>query len=160
MQLCSADATIFLNKNLTFCFAPENIKNKRPQKLLIIGQIFFSVLAQKQKSRTSKSPLMQDWVFRLGSWCNSILDWDVRDQFIGTWGTYLHLWSNRLDPIAQKSVSQWGQKSYEVNLFIPYQFLVIPANKVSKSQDRCISNILTNFLQFSVSAETSHIQLV
>ena len=23
-------------------------------------------LAQKQKSRTTKSPLMQDWVFRLG----------------------------------------------------------------------------------------------
>ena len=43
----------------------------------------------------------------------------VRDQFIGTLGTYLHLWSNRLDPIAQKSISQWGQNNYEVTLFIP-----------------------------------------
>ena len=41
--------------------------------LLIIGpQLFFHVLArlpktaQKQKSRTTKSLLMQDWVFRLG----------------------------------------------------------------------------------------------
>ena len=42
----------------------------RPQKLLIIGpELFFSVctcpVAPKQKSCTTKSPLMQDWVFRL-----------------------------------------------------------------------------------------------
>ena len=36
MHLFSADATMFLNKILTFIFAPENIK-KKPQKLLIIG---------------------------------------------------------------------------------------------------------------------------
>ena len=33
-------------------------------------------------------------------------------------------------------------------------------SKVSKSQDRCISNILHNFSQPSLSAKTSHIQLV
>ena len=43
----------------------------------------------------------------------------VRDQFIGTLGTYLRLWSNRLDPIAQKSISQLGQNNYQVTLFIP-----------------------------------------
>ena len=47
--------------------------NKSPQTLLIIGlQFFFSngraaQIAQKQKSCTPKSSLMQDWVFRLGS---------------------------------------------------------------------------------------------
>ena len=45
-----------------------------PQKLLIIGPIYFvstdlaTQTAQKQKHRTTKSPLMQDWVFRLGCW--------------------------------------------------------------------------------------------
>jgi hypothetical protein len=46
---------------------------KTPQKLLIIGPIFFSVTAQKQKSRTTKSHLMQDWVFRLGYKLNDSL---------------------------------------------------------------------------------------
>ena len=45
---------------------------KCPQKLLIIGpQLFFytgpaAQTTQKHKSHTTKSPLMQDWVFRLG----------------------------------------------------------------------------------------------
>ena len=54
--------------------AKENMK-KRPKKLLIIGPNFFlctgptSQTGQKQKSNASKSPLMQNWVFRLGvSW--------------------------------------------------------------------------------------------
>ena len=57
MQLFSADAIV-----------------NRPQKLLIIGpQLFLCTgqaaqMAQKQKSRTTKSPLMQNWVFRLGLW--------------------------------------------------------------------------------------------
>ena len=40
--------------------------------MLIIDPNFFLCtgsdvqMAQKQKSRTTKSPLMQDWVFRLG----------------------------------------------------------------------------------------------
>ena len=58
-------------------FAPETWK-KRPQKLLIIGpDLFFSTglaaqTAQKQKSfHTTKSPLMQDWIFRLGLLCIS-----------------------------------------------------------------------------------------
>ena len=44
-----------------------------PQKLLIIDPDFFyctglaAQTAQKQKSCTTKSPLMQDWIFRLGS---------------------------------------------------------------------------------------------
>jgi hypothetical protein len=69
MQLFSADPIEFKKK--TF-FDPENMKKKH-QKLLIIGpQPFFfntglaAQMAQKQKSPTPKSPLMQDWVFRLG----------------------------------------------------------------------------------------------
>ena len=63
MQLFSADAV--------FKITPKTWKNC-PQKLLIIGnQLFLSTgpaaqTAQKQKSHTTKSPLMQDWVFRLG----------------------------------------------------------------------------------------------
>ena len=58
MQLFSANATVF--------------SKKRPQKLLIIGPIFFfstgpaAQTDQKQKTCTPKSHLMQDWVFRLG----------------------------------------------------------------------------------------------
>ena len=66
MQLFSADAKVFSKKFKKDFLTPKTWKNF-PQKLLIIGpQIFFYVLAQKQKSRTTKSPLMQDWVFRLG----------------------------------------------------------------------------------------------
>ena len=42
-----------------------------PQKWLIIGPQFFlrtgpaAQMHQKQKSRTTKSPIMQDWVFRV-----------------------------------------------------------------------------------------------
>ena len=48
-----------------------------PQKLLIICPTSFlctglaAQMAQKQKSSTTKSPLMQDWVFRLGFQCCS-----------------------------------------------------------------------------------------
>ena len=56
-------------KKYTFFFAPEN----HPQNLLIIGpDLFFfctglaAQTAQKQKYSNTKSPLMQDWVFRLG----------------------------------------------------------------------------------------------
>ena len=73
MQLFSADASVFkeIKKKK---FDPENMK-KLPSK---VGQnrplTFFlcsglaAQMAQKQKSRTTKSPLMQDWVFRLGSY--------------------------------------------------------------------------------------------
>ena len=53
-------------------FLTQKTWKKRPQKLLIIGpQLFLCTgpaaqTAQKQKSCTTKSPLMQDWVFRLG----------------------------------------------------------------------------------------------
>ena len=56
---------------LKFFFAPEDMK-KPPSKVAQNQiRIFFSTgpaaqKAQKQKSRTTKSPLMQDWVFRLG----------------------------------------------------------------------------------------------
>ena len=51
----------------------QNLKTRKnlPQKLLIIGPIFFFITgpaaktAPKQKFSTTKSPLMQDWVFRL-----------------------------------------------------------------------------------------------
>ena len=71
MQLFSADPTMFLKKFNIF-FALKTWKN-HPQKLLIIGPDFFlywpaaAQTAQQQKSHTTKSPLMQDWVFRLGS---------------------------------------------------------------------------------------------
>ena len=69
MQLFSADAMIFSKKILIF-FYPK-IWKKHPQKLLIIGPNFFLCTgpavqtAQKQKSRTTKSPLMQEWVFTI-----------------------------------------------------------------------------------------------
>ena len=72
MHFFGEDAIVF---SKTF-FDPENMKKNRPQKLLIIGpQLFLCTglaaqMAKKQKSRTTKRPLMQDWVFRLGSLCN------------------------------------------------------------------------------------------
>ena len=49
--------------------SPENIK-KTPSKNRPAISFLCTVLAvqtaQKQKSRATKSPLMQDWVFRLG----------------------------------------------------------------------------------------------
>ena len=74
MQLFSANIIVFSKKEFKNFLTPKAWK-KRPQKLLIIGpQTFFSVLArlpaqtaQKQKSRAPKSPLIQDWVFRLGA---------------------------------------------------------------------------------------------
>ena len=56
-------------KKINIFFDPENMK-KHPQKLLIIGPLFLCTgpaaqTFQKQKTRTTKSPLMLDWVFRL-----------------------------------------------------------------------------------------------
>ena len=72
MQLFSADATMFLNIYFLKFLPPKTWKNL-PQKLLIIGPELFlystgpdAKMAQKQKSRTTKSSLLQDWVFRLG----------------------------------------------------------------------------------------------
>ena len=56
---------------------PKTRKN-RPQKLIIIGQKKISCtgpaaqMAQKQISHSTKSPLMQDWGFRLGIACNNV----------------------------------------------------------------------------------------
>ena len=71
MQLLSADAILF-SKKFNFFFDPENMKktpskvanNRPPTFLLCTGPA--AQTAQKQKSCTIKSPLMQDWVFRLG----------------------------------------------------------------------------------------------
>ena len=41
----------------------------------------------KQKSRTTKSPLMQDWVFRLGVWLFSFVVWNL-------W--YHYMWPQQL----------------------------------------------------------------
>ena len=73
MQLLSANAIVFSKKNPKN-FDPENMK-KPPSKVTHNRpppSFFFCTgpaaqTAQKQKSRTPKSPLMQDWVFRLGS---------------------------------------------------------------------------------------------
>ena len=63
MQLFSADATMFLKK-----ISPENMKklpskvaHNRPKIIFFITGLAAQI-AQKQKSRTTKSPLMQDWV--------------------------------------------------------------------------------------------------
>ena len=59
MQLFSPDSIVFSKKKID----PENMKNP-PSK----------VAKQKQKSRTTKSPLkMQDWVFRLELYLNFIM---------------------------------------------------------------------------------------
>ena len=71
MQLFSADAIVF-SKKIKKQFDPENMKkssskvahNRHPSFFLCTG--LAAQTAQKQKSRTTKSPLMQDWVFRLG----------------------------------------------------------------------------------------------
>ena len=66
MQLLSV-----FKKNKEKIFDPENLKNvpsivahNRPQLFLCTGPP--AQVAQKQISGTTKSPLMQDWVFRLG----------------------------------------------------------------------------------------------
>ena len=63
MQLFSADATIY-----TYIFTPEKMKKPPSKAAHNWPRPFFSVLVRlpKRKSRTTKSPLMQDWVFRLG----------------------------------------------------------------------------------------------
>ena len=73
MQLFSADATMFFKENLrNIFFAPENMKktpskvaHNRPRPFFFITGLAAQT-AQKQNSRTTKRPLMQDWVFRLG----------------------------------------------------------------------------------------------
>ena len=72
MQLFSADAIVFSKKKIKKNFDPENMK-KLPSKVAHNRPptFFFNTgpaaqTAQKQKSRTPESPLMQDWVFRLG----------------------------------------------------------------------------------------------
>ena len=62
MQLFSSDATIF-KKKIIFFLAPENIIGPD----LFISTDLAAQTAQKQKSRTTKSSLMQDCVFRLGA---------------------------------------------------------------------------------------------
>ena len=69
---------------------PSKVAHNRPPTFfLCTGPA--AQTAQKQKSRTTKSPLMQDWVFRLGScpniaasfgsWCCPRLSFSI----------YLHL---------------------------------------------------------------------
>ena len=73
MQLFIVGETIF-SKKINMFFALEHTKkapskvahNRPPTFFLCTGPA--AQMAQKQKSRTTKSPLMQDWVFRLGFW--------------------------------------------------------------------------------------------
>ena len=59
MQLFSPDSIVFSKEKID----PENMNNPPSQ-----------VAKQKQKSRTTKSPLkMQDWVFRLELYLNFIM---------------------------------------------------------------------------------------
>ena len=69
MQLFSEDATIYIFKRFNIFFAHENMK-KSPSKVAHnrprLSTGLAAQTAQKQKSGTTKSPLMQNWVFRLG----------------------------------------------------------------------------------------------
>ena len=57
MQIFSADATIFLKKNLKFFFAHQNIK-KLPLKVAHNWPpTFFSVLAQLPKQPKNRNPV-------------------------------------------------------------------------------------------------------
>ena len=95
MQLFSAKAIVFSKKK----FWPRKKEKKHPQKLLIIGpQLFFYVLASpaaqmahKQKSRTTKSPLIQDWVFRLGFQGNANFLFHSRKIFNFNSSSILHV---------------------------------------------------------------------
>ena len=72
MQFFSADTIMFSKEIYKKNLAHENMK-KMPSKVAHNRpKTFFFVtgpaaqMAQKQKPRTTKSPLMQNWVFRLG----------------------------------------------------------------------------------------------
>ena len=65
---------------------PSKVAHNRPPTF------FFSTgpaaqMAQKQKSRTPKNPLMQDWVFRLGLWISLKIKNSV---FVKWWGEHLN----------------------------------------------------------------------
>ena len=60
MQLFSADAIVFSKQNMKK--APSKVAHNRPPTFFLwTGPA--AQTAQKQKSRTTKSPLMQNWVF-------------------------------------------------------------------------------------------------
>ena len=61
MQLFSANAIFFDPENMKK--APSKDAHNRPQLFFCTGPA--AQMALKQKSCTTKSPLMQDWVFRL-----------------------------------------------------------------------------------------------
>ena len=65
MQFFSADAIVF----------SKVAHNRPPTFFLCTGPA--AETAQKQKSRTTKSPLMQDWVFRL--------EFDTMQNVLSTW---------------------------------------------------------------------------
>ena len=78
MQLFLADAVVFSKK-----------LKKTPTKVAHnIPNLFFSTglgaqTAQKQRKRTTKSPLMQDWVFRLGHCTKLYFDEFLSSKFSG-----------------------------------------------------------------------------
>ena len=74
MQLFSADATVFSKKLKKKIFDPENMK-KLPSKVAHNRHLFSNLFFQywpgcpngpKTEIPYLQSPLMQDWVFRLG----------------------------------------------------------------------------------------------
>ena len=54
---------------------PSKVAHNRPQLFLCTGPAAQTV--QIQKSRTTKRPLMQDWVFRLGTMAIKIINYLV-----------------------------------------------------------------------------------
>ena len=75
MQLFSVDTMVF-SKQIKSFFDPENMrKNALKSFFLCTGPA--AQTAEKQKSRTTKSPLMQDWVFRLETGVVSITVWGL-----------------------------------------------------------------------------------
>ena len=91
-----------------YFFAPENMK-KPPSKVARNPPPIFSFCtgpaaqtAQKQKSRTPKTPLMQDWILRLGLTTNfnfflsfSFFSWKLtRLLLVMSWSFTRRNWSN------------------------------------------------------------------
>ena len=110
-------------------FLPLKVWKNRPQKLFIIVTIFFFSTAKKEKSCTTKSPLMQDWVFRgineiilpiIGPSNNDVTSFSRIFYF------YTHL--------SLKSLNLWS------NLFFPRNLLNGIGNKTS------LSHTVTEFL--------------
>ena len=108
-----------------------------PQKLFIISPQFSlwtglaSQTAQKQKSHTTYSPLMQDWVFRLG------------------WGGNHHFFSSNTNVTSSTMIQiwkWWGQNF--MNYFVKYTF----SKKATKLVE-IFTVDLTSWIKYQINVE-------